>query len=45
MIYSVKFHQKFHVIFMVMKVLSQKKIVYKFPLLSNTTSPNVNALE
>ena len=46
MIYSVKFHQKFYVIPMVMKLWSQKShFVYKFPLPSNTTSSNSNALE
>ena len=46
MIYSVKFHQMFHIIPTVMKLRSQKIFfVYKFSLPSNTTSPNGNALE
>ena len=46
MVYSVKFHQKFHIISMVMKLWSQKTFsVYKFSLPPNTTSPNGNVLE
>ena len=46
MINTVKFHQKFHVIPVVMKLWSQKSfLVYKFSLPPNTTSPNGNALE
>ena len=46
MIYSVKFHQKFHIIPMVMKLWSQKYFfIYKFPLPSDTTSSNGNTLE
>ena len=46
MIYDVKFHQKFHIIPMVMKFLSQKSFfIYKFPLPPNTTLPNDNALK
>ena len=44
--YSVKFHQKFYFILMVMKLWSQISFfIYKFPLPLNTTSPNGNVLE
>ena len=46
MIYNVKFHQKFHIIPMVMNLWLQKSFfVYKFSLPPNTTPPNANALE
>ena len=44
--YSVIFHQMCHIIFMVMKIWSQKSFfIYKFLLPPNTTSPYGNALE